>query len=545
MKSMLALMAGAMVFAACSNDDTLENINEQTPSALKPMIFTASMEGQGGTRAAIDGLDIKWTSGDKISIFDGEADEDGNLAREFVLTGGVGSTAGTFEGKAAENATAYYGLYPCVESVYKVSEEEREVTEDDLRNLEIEPQRVFDMKGMYQFMGEDMLEDLPHFIPEYEELSDEGKAIVLACIKGEKIKLKTTTEKGVQRDGDNFTNIVLPAEQTATAGSADMNAMLMIAKSTDASTMEFKNVCAFVKVTPQFDCTGIVLCSNGTESLAGTLTVNYNEGAPTTTVTANGTNTIYLNGTITNGNTYYIAVRPETLNSGFTIIFKTSDGRYKKSTSKNVSFTRNNVTNLGSFAKSNLTLAPTTCTATRTGGINVNCVQLWDNGPLFAEYNVGATSATEYGGYYTWGGTYTNGEGIAWNDDHYTGSENLSGTYDTATNLWGSNWRMPTNIEFKALVAKCTWTWTDNYNGTEVVGLICTGKGDYSSNSIFFPIAGLYYITGSYYKNQFAYYWSTVPVGSNQGAILNLSYDASVGSTDRYFGCSVRAVLAK
>lgn len=55
MKSMLALMAGAMVFTACSSDDEFENINEQKASSLKPMTFTASMEGHGdATRTAID-----------------------------------------------------------------------------------------------------------------------------------------------------------------------------------------------------------------------------------------------------------------------------------------------------------------------------------------------------------------------------------------------------------------------------------------------------------------------------------------------------------
>ena len=38
-------------------------------------------------------------------------------------------------------------------------------------------------------------------------------------------------------------------------------------------------------------------------------------------------------------------------------------------------------------------------TATINGKtIDVNWVQLWENGPKFAEYNVGATSVTDYGG---------------------------------------------------------------------------------------------------------------------------------------------------
>ena len=113
----------------------------------------------------------------------------------------------------------------------------------------------------------------------------------------------------------------------------------------------FKNVCAYVKVTPAFNCKTICLKSNGSESLAGTVTVDYNEGTPTTTVTANGSNKIELTGTITANNTYYIAVRPETLASGFTIEFLTSDQEYyyQRTTSKEPSLERNKVTNLGTF----------------------------------------------------------------------------------------------------------------------------------------------------------------------------------------------------
>ena len=115
-KTMLALMAGAMTFTGCTSD-ILENTPEQIPSALKPMTFTAIQEGQGdATRTAISGTAINWTKSDKISIFDGVADKDGNLAREFVLTGEGGSASGTFTGEADPAATTYYALYPNVVS---------------------------------------------------------------------------------------------------------------------------------------------------------------------------------------------------------------------------------------------------------------------------------------------------------------------------------------------------------------------------------------------------------------------------------------------
>ncbi|MBQ0103045.1 MAG: hypothetical protein KBS99_02585 [Prevotellaceae bacterium] len=343
-KTMLALMAGAMVFAACSNDDTLENINEQTPSALKPMIFTASMEGQGGgTRAAIDGLDIKWTSGDKISIFDGSTENNGD--QEFTLSDGSGTTSGTFTGTAAE-ATTYYALYPYAES----KSENRTPTEEEVKAAAGDADyKIENWKKNWKTIYKKHPELLEQEMNAYE-ISPENQAIILAYLKGETLEIKS----GVQRNESNqFEDVVLPAEQTATTGSADPNAMLMIAKSDDASTMEFKNVCAYVKVTPQFDCDAICLRStDATKYLAGTVTIDYNEGTPTTTVTANGSNEVLLTGTITGGNTYYIAVRPETLSSGFTIEFLSKDKThyYARTSSSSLALARNNVKNLGEFA---------------------------------------------------------------------------------------------------------------------------------------------------------------------------------------------------
>lgn len=191
-------------------------------------------------------------------------------------------------------------------------------------------------------------------------------------------------------------------------------------------------------------------------------------------------------------------------------------------------------------------VTPTKGTAERTGSVNVRWVQLWENGPKFAEYNVGATSATEYGDYFTWGGTYKNGNGIAWSDDHNTGSVALSGTDDTATKLWGENWRMPKQGELEALLANCEVEWATNYNGTGKNGLLCTGKGTYSSNSVFFPAASNCIEDGVNEQGYYGYYWSSTPDGSDGAYSLYFdSYSQCVNFYGRCGGCSVRAVLAK
>ena len=348
--TMLALVAGAMVFTACSSDDIFESSNE-IPSILKPMTFYASMEEQGGTRTTINGTFIKWENGDKISIFDGIQDEEGSFAHEFILTSDPGSTSGTFTGSAAEGAEVYYALYPYMTSIVK----KVALTTDDEVEQELDNHTYFDywrdcLNGVYGDEGVDRfwsgMNDLGYS-------SEEGQKIYNYCKTGE---FPVIRKYGIQRNGNQFEEVVLPAKQTVAEGQCvDPKAMLMIAKSTDASTLQFKNVCAYVKVTPKFDCAGISLRStDATKYLAGTMTVDYNEGAPTTTVTANGSNEVLLTGAIKANNTYYIAVRPETLSSGFAIEFLTNDKShyYARISSKNTVLARNSVTNLGEFTTS-------------------------------------------------------------------------------------------------------------------------------------------------------------------------------------------------
>ena len=144
-------------------------------------------------------------------------------------------------------------------------------------------------------------------------------------------------------------------------------------------------------------------------------------------------------------------------------------------------------------------------------------VQLWENGPYWAECNVGATKPEEYGYYFWWGDTvgykrnanddgwisakdgspfYFCGGNCSTEDktilelqsaEYIDSSCNLVAKYDAATAYLGVPWRMPTESEIMALLENCTITPTSR-NG--VRGRLVTGKGDYSLNSIFFPCTG-------------------------------------------------------
>ena len=189
--------------------------------------------------------------------------------------------------------------------------------------------------------------------------------------------------------------------------------------------------------------------------------------------------------------------------------------------------------------------APTTtgtAKATIAGSeVDVNWVQLWENGPKFAEYNIGAVNnkAEDYGNYYCWGSSINKDSDGAYKD----GESALSGVDDTATNLWGSNWRMPTQAEFQTLLDNCDVEWT-TVNG--VNGRKFTGKEAYASNSVFFPAAGYCNYGNVDFQGMIGGYWSSTPYNSNSAFDLYFNAGGQSAYADsRNFGKSVRAVLAE
>ena len=214
-----------------------------------------------------------------------------------------------------------------------------------------------------------------------------------------------------------------------------------------------------------------------------------------------------------------------------------------------------------------LTNASFVVTITGLGG-----VQLWENGPYWAECNVGATKPEEYGYYFWWGDTvgYTN-TGSAWisvqdgtsisfadsgtaastygKDDaallsagYIDSTGNLVAAHDAATAHLGSPWRMPTDAEFAALLDNCTTMWITT-NG--VNGQLVTGKGDYANRSIFLPAAGYGYDSVIDEVGMFGYYLSSTPISDipERAWSLNFLSDGVYRYFyDRCFGRSVRPV---
>ncbi len=176
------------------------------------------------------------------------------------------------------------------------------------------------------------------------------------------------------------------------------------------------------------------------------------------------------------------------------------------------------------------------------------------SGTLWANMNVGATAPYEYGNYYAWGETKTKGI-YTWNNYKYgtegnltkynatDGLTTLESTDDAASVNLGGTWRMPTDDELTELIENCTWTWTDNYNGTGVAGQIVTSNTN--SNSIFLPASGYRISNDVSFLGSNGYYWSSsLNTTKNARNVYlssdNVSMDYFIGY--RYTGVSVRPV---
>ncbi len=158
-------------------------------------------------------------------------------------------------------------------------------------------------------------------------------------------------------------------------------------------------------------------------------------------------------------------------------------------------------------------------------------------GVNWAIKNVGASSVQDYGNYYMYGKgsrVYTYG------DSAYEGMEDpLASTADTATQVMGSGWRMPTYDEFSALVSSFYNSyWWVSYNG--VNGGVCYLDG----NILFFPAAGKYKSRSLEDKGSFGYVWSSTPNSSSYAYHLYFGTFNVMTSFRRDLGISVRGVQA-
>jgi len=201
-------------------------------------------------------------------------------------------------------------------------------------------------------------------------------------------------------------------------------------------------------------------------------------------------------------------------------------------------------------------------------------VQLWKDGPYWAETNIGAENPWDPGYYFWWGDTigYKRKNKLWFLRSWYAGDGStsdfsfldvptvgksmpellregwitkdgiLSPGHDAAHVQWGDGWRMPTIQEINELHSKCDWTLTI-MNG--VNGYVVCGRGDYANRSIFLPAAGYGNRTSLDLAGLNGSYWSSVPRSDYNSSAWGLLFLSGYHGTEgdyRYHGQSVRPV---
>ena len=162
------------------------------------------------------------------------------------------------------------------------------------------------------------------------------------------------------------------------------------------------------------------------------------------------------------------------------------------------------------------------------------------SGTKWATMNVGASSETDYGNYYQYGkgaAQYVETSG----DSDYNGTENpLAASADTAAQMWGGSWHMPTRAQMEELTANTAYQWVTNYKGSGINGGTFTAT---NGAVLFIPAAGFWSNGSQYYVGVNGIYWGSSPNGG--GSAYNLGFNngsKDVVNFNREYGCSVRPV---
>ena len=108
-----------------------------------------------------------------------------------------------------------------------------------------------------------------------------------------------------------------------------------------------------------------------------------------------------------------------------------------------------------------------------------------DGKPLYwSVCNLGASSPEDYGGLYGWGDP--TGENTSTNLNDYPSANppaDISGTeYDVVRAMWGNEWRMPSQREFRNLMNSCICEWATQKG---ISGFLFTSKSN--GNKLFLP----------------------------------------------------------
>ncbi len=186
------------------------------------------------------------------------------------------------------------------------------------------------------------------------------------------------------------------------------------------------------------------------------------------------------------------------------------------------------------------------------------------SGMLWADTNIGAATAADYGDYFAWGETATK-DVYSWDNYKYgtsmetltkynytDGLTELEASDDAAVAAWGDQCRMPTSAEYKELLNSdyCSWSWVTmkDSNGADITGYKVTSKKN--GNSIFFPTSGGHLDDALILDGQNGFFWAA-SVSTIEDGLYAYALNFGEGgyhffsSYDRYHGFPVRPVASQ
>ena len=101
----LSLAAAVLTLAACGNEEFIENNPGNEAAKPEFMTFTASAPQ---TRTQLDGLNVNWTAGDQIALWDGSEP----YQKFMVDAESINGSEATFTGPALVSGADYTAFYP-------------------------------------------------------------------------------------------------------------------------------------------------------------------------------------------------------------------------------------------------------------------------------------------------------------------------------------------------------------------------------------------------------------------------------------------------
>lgn len=112
---------------------------------------------------------------------------------------------------------------------------------------------------------------------------------------------------------------------------------------------------------------------------------------------------------------------------------------------------------------------------------------------LFATKNFGADTPLDTGTYYQWGSVVKRYKDSP--TEYNWVQENAPKSFaDVAADCWSRGWRIPTTDEFRLLLDGnlVEFQYVAYYKGTNVDGMLFTGRKTYAKAELFFPATGYY-----------------------------------------------------